>query len=236
MHCVKRTDRRCLPEKGGTHAGTHSPFGRDFLPAWRPGSGPRWKTRTPARRWAPAIDVILPVACGILRVVAVIVAIVIIVRCLMSLVPGETRKGNLGVAHPGRWDPSGPVPLGERHWTGAMGGCQSGFSHRLPQPCGPAAGRQGSWKLQPLQTKNGTRLNGKKVTHTVPVKTGDVIDLGGIGLSFYAISEKEEREQAMRWGVAERPLSPRQNPGIPDRFPNHDGSAVPARRESRRSP
>ena len=32
-----------------------------------------------------AIDVILPVACGILRVVAVIVAIVIIVRCLMSL-------------------------------------------------------------------------------------------------------------------------------------------------------
>ena len=27
-------------------------------------------------------------------------------------------------------------------------------------------------------------------------------------MEFYAISEAEEREQAMRWGVAERPLSP----------------------------
>ncbi len=119
-----------------------------FLPAWRPGP-PRWKTRTPAALGA-AIDVILPGACGILRVVAVIVAIVIIVRCLMSLF-GRNPERKSGVAHPGRWDPSGPVPLGERHWTGAMGGCQSGFSHRLPQPCG-LRGRQGSWKLQPLQT------------------------------------------------------------------------------------
>ena len=46
------------------------------------------------------------------------------------------------------------------------------------------------------------------MTTTVPVQTGDVIDLGGVGMEFYAISEAEEREQAMRWGVAERPLSP----------------------------
>lgn len=49
-----------------------------------------------------AIDVILPVACGILRVVAVIVAIVIIVRCLMSLFrekPGKEIWGWLSLIH-----------------------------------------------------------------------------------------------------------------------------------------
>ena len=41
---------------------------------------------------AAAIDVILPVACGILRVVAVPLAILIIVRCLMSLFREKTGK------------------------------------------------------------------------------------------------------------------------------------------------
>ena len=41
---------------------------------------------------AAAIDVILPVACGILRVVAIPIAILIIVRCLMSLFREKTGK------------------------------------------------------------------------------------------------------------------------------------------------
>lgn len=168
VHCVKRTDRRCLPEKGGTHAGTHSPFGRDFLPAWRPGSGPRWKTRTPARALGAAIDVILPVACGILRVVAVIVAIVIIVRCLMSLFrekPGKEIWGWLTLGDGTRLDLC--------HWENAIGrGRWADVSLDFPTVSRSHAALlrddKGSWKLQPLQTKNGTRLNGKKVTHTVP--------------------------------------------------------------------
>ena len=52
-----------------------------------------------------AIDVILPVACGILRVVAVIVAIVIIVRCLMSLFREKPGKEIWG------WRGWGPPPL-----------------------------------------------------------------------------------------------------------------------------
>ena len=40
------------------------------------------------------------------------------------------------------------------------------------------------------------------------IKSGDIIALGGMPLEFYAISDQEEREQAMRLGVAERPLSP----------------------------
>ena len=63
-----------------------------------------------------AIDVILPVACGILRVVAVIVAIVIIVRCLMSLFrekPGKEIWGWLTLGDGTRLDLC--------HWENAIG-------------------------------------------------------------------------------------------------------------------
>ena len=154
---------------------------------------------------AAAIEVILPVACGVLRVLAVIVAILIIVRCVMSLFrdrPGKEVWGWLSLGDGTRLD--------LYHWENAIGrGRWADVSLDFPTVSRSHAALlrddKGNWKLQPLQTKNGTRLNGKKVTHTVPIKTGDVIDLGGVGLGFYAISEEEEREQAMRSGVAERP-------------------------------
>ena len=157
---------------------------------------------------AAAIDVILPVACGILRVVAIPIAILIIVRCLMSLFREKTGKeiwGWLTLADGTKLDLC--------HWENAIGrGAWVDVSLDFPTVSRSHAALlrddKGNWKLQPLQTKNGTRLNGKKVTHTTPLKTGDIIDLGGVGMEFYAISEAEEREQAMRWGVAERPLSP----------------------------
>lgn len=157
---------------------------------------------------AAAIEVILPVACSVLRVLAVIVAILIIVRCVMSLFrdrPGKEVWGWLSLGDGTRLD--------LYHWENAIGrGRWADVSLDFPTVSRSHAALlrddKGNWKLQPLQTKNGTRLNGKKVTHTVPIKTGDVIDLGGVGLGFYAISEAEEREQAMRSGVAERPLSP----------------------------
>ena len=68
---------------------------------------------------AAAIDVILPVACGILRVVAIPIAILIIVRCLMSLFREKTAKRS-GLAYPGRRDQP-TQPLGECHPAGEPG-------------------------------------------------------------------------------------------------------------------
>ena len=151
----------------------------------------------PGNALGAAIDVILPVACGVLRVLAVIVAILIITRCIMSLFrdrPGKEIWGWLAMSDGTRLD--------LYHWENTLGrGRWADVSLDFPTVSRSHAALlrddKGNWKLQPLQTKNGTRLNGKKVTHTVPVKTGDVVDLGGIGLSFYAISEEEEREQAV---------------------------------------
>ena len=136
------------------------------------------------------------------------IAILIIVRCLMSLFREKTGKESWG------WRTlADGTKLDLCHWENAIGrGAWVDVSLDFPTVSRSHAALlrddKGNWKLQPLQTKNGTRLNGKKVTHTTPLKTGDIIDLGGVGMEFYAISEAEEREQAMRWGVAERPLSP----------------------------
>ena len=155
-----------------------------------------------------ALDVVLPVASGVLRILAVFVAILIIVRCCRSIFrekPGKEIWGWLTMADGAR--------LELCHWENAIGrGRWADVDLDFPTVSRSHAAflrdHKGNWTLQPLQTKNGTRVNGKKVTATVPIQTGDRIDLGGVGMEFYAISEAEEREQAMRWGVAERPLSP----------------------------
>ena len=162
----------------------------------------------PGHTVSAAIDVILPVACGVLRVAAVFLAILIIVRCVLSLFrerPGKEIWGWLSLENGTRFDLC--------HWENSLGRSRRSdvtldFPTVSRSHVAMLRDDKGNWKLQPLQTKNGTRVNGKKVEHTVPVRTGDIIDLGGLPLEFYAISEKEEREQAMRWGVAERPLSP----------------------------
>ena len=63
-----------------------------------------------------AIDVILPVACAVLRIVAVLFAILIIVRCLMSLFrekPGKEIWGWLTLGDGTRLDLC--------HWENAIG-------------------------------------------------------------------------------------------------------------------
>ncbi len=162
----------------------------------------------PGEKVLSVLDAILPVLCGVLRVLAVIVAITVIARCITSLYREKTGREIWG------WlTTSDGERLNLHHWENALGrGRWADVALQAPTVSRTHAAllrdHKGNWKLQPLQTKNGTRLNGKLVVHTIPVKTGDVIDLGGVPLEFYAISEEEEREQAMRWGVAERPLSP----------------------------
>lgn len=160
------------------------------------------------------VNVVLPVACGILRIAAVVVAILIIARCLLSLFrekPGKEIWGWLAMNDGTRLDLC--------HWENTVGrGRWADVDLNFPtvsrSHIALLRDAQGNWKIQPLQTKNGTRLNGRPLRHIVPIHTGDIVELGGLFLEFYAISEEEEREQAMRWGVAERPLSPARTLGF----------------------
>ena len=162
----------------------------------------------PGQAVLSVLTAILPVLCGVLRVAAAVTAIVVIFRCLASLYREKTGKEIWG------WlTMEDGTRLDLFHWENAVGrGRWSDVTLNIPTVSRSHAAllrdHKGNWMLQPLQTKNGTRLNGKLVVHTVPIQTGDRIDMGGVPLEFYAIGEEEEREQAMRWGVAERPLSP----------------------------
>ena len=154
------------------------------------------------------IDVVLPVACGILRVAAVAVAVLILFRCITSFVRergGREIWGWLSLSNGTRYDLN--------HWENTIGrGRWADVNLDFPtisrNHLALLRDDKGSWRLQPLQTKNGTKVNGKLVEHTVPLRSGDIISIGGMDLDFYAIGEDMEREQAMRLGVAERPLSP----------------------------
>ena len=165
-------------------------------------------TAEPGQKLLPVLEAILPVLCGVLRVAAVIVAIVVVSRCITSLWRERSGREIWG------WlSMTDGTRLNLHHWENAVGrGRRADITLHVPTVSRSHAALlrddKGNWKLQPLQTKNGTRLNGRLVVHTIPIKTGDVIDLGGVPLEFYAISEEEEREQAMRLGVAERPLRP----------------------------
>lgn len=162
----------------------------------------------PGQAFLTVWDVVLPVACGVLRVIAAGVAVLIIARCLLSLFrekPGKEIWGWLSMTDGARLDLC--------HWENTVGrGRTADVMLNFPTISRSHAAllrdAKGNWKLQALQTKNGTRLNGRAVKSIVPLHSGDIVELGGLPLEFYAISEEEEREQAMRWGVAERPLNP----------------------------
>ncbi len=162
----------------------------------------------PGKAVVAALDVVLPVACAALRVAGIVFAVLILYRCVASLVREKTGRELWG------WlTTEGGARFDLLHWENTLGrGRWADVALEVPTVSRSHAALlrddRGNWRLQPLQTKNGTRLNGQDVAHTVPVHTGDIIDLGGLLLAFHAVSERTEREEAMRWGVAERPLSP----------------------------
>lgn len=89
---------------------------------------------------AAAIDVILPVACGILRVVAIPIAILIIVRCLMSLFREKTGKeiwGWLTLADGTSWT----CAIGRMPSAGGPGSMSAWISPPSPAATRPAPGR-----------------------------------------------------------------------------------------------
>ena len=128
------------------------------------------------------VNVVLPVACGILRIAAVVVAILIIARCLQSLFrekPGKEIWGWLAMNDGTRLDLC--------HWENTVGrGRWADVDLNFPtvsrSHIALLRDAQGNWKIQPLQTKNGTRLNGKPLRHIVPIHTGDIVELGGLFL------------------------------------------------------
>lgn len=171
-------------------------------------AGSAMENANPMEAFHGVLAAVLPVCCGLLRIAAVIVAAVVVFRCISSLFKEKTGREFWG-----HLTTESGLRFLLHHWENTVGRAgRSDVVLDFPTVSRAHAALlrddQGNWKLHPLQTKNGTRLNGRQVDSTVPIKTGDTLSFGGVPMQFYAVSQQEEREDAMRWGVAERRLRP----------------------------
>ncbi len=57
---------------------------------------------------------------------------------------------------------------------------------------------QGVWKYNDLESKNGSLINGRKVTEPTVVKSGDVLTIGGSDFQLYPVSLQERMENIAR--------------------------------------
>ena len=78
------------------------------------------QTADPGHVVGAVVDTVLPVACGVLRVLAVVVAIVVVVRCLLSLFR-ESPARKSGAGSPWPTAPGWTCTTGRTRWVGAAG-------------------------------------------------------------------------------------------------------------------
>ncbi len=149
---------------------------------------------------------ILPIAFWVLRFAMILLGLVVLYRCIWSLFREKQKKEVWGLLTL----PNGTsYELG--HWENLLGrGKSADIILEFPSVSRTHAAvmrdDKGDWTLFPLQTKNGTFLNGEEVAESVSLETGDVIGLGGLELFFYpAIEDKAGKK---RQSVYKRQLSP----------------------------
>ena len=140
----------------------------------------------------------LPVITMIIRFILPILAVVIVVRCIRSLLKdkseGEiwaqlkTENGELIDLH---------------YWENAIG--RSSLSDVYIDF--PTVSRKhavltrddkGSWRVYDIDSKTGVTVNGLKIEDDkgLPVETGDLINFGGLSMTFIAADKTDEYEQA----------------------------------------
>lgn len=155
-----------------------------------------------------ALTAMYPLAFSVLRLVMIALGITVLLRCAISLFQERSTKELWGTLTL----PNG-TPYELNHWENVIGRSKSSdvvldFPSISRKHAAILRDDRGNWSLFPLQSKNGTQQNGEDVQSSVPLKTGDVISLGGVELYFYPLSAAEERDQNRRLGVYHRKISP----------------------------
>lgn len=154
------------------------------------------------------LDAALPVASWVLRLIMIAFGVLVLLRCGFSLFREKNHKevwGTLSL-------PNG-IQYEINHWENVIGRAGSAdvildFPFISRNHAAILRDDKGNWTLFPLQSKNGTQHNGEEVSESVELHPGDVINLGGMELFFYPLSEEEERDHNRRLGVKHRKLSP----------------------------
>ena len=133
-----------------------------------------------------------------IRILLAALAVLIVVRCVRSLISGSYESEQWGFLS---------LPNGARmylnHWENIIGRAKSSdvCIHYPTLSRSHAAiirDAAGAWRVYDIGTGTDITVNGRQVEKngSAPVKTGDQILLGGISLVFVALGKAEERMQA----------------------------------------
>ena len=144
------------------------------------------------------IDGIFSYATMIVRFLLTALAIIIVVRCIRSLLREKSEPENWGFLI---------LPNGARiylkHWENIIGRAKSCDIHmEYPTISRSHAALmrddKGNWRIYDVQSKSGVVLDGKMIQtgEGVPVSSGAVLELGGVELVFVSIDKESEYEQA----------------------------------------
>lgn len=123
-------------------------------------------------------------------------ALVILVRCGVSMLSGRTEKEVWG------WL---TLPGGERvelsNWENIVGRAASsdvvlGYKSVSRTHAALIRDAAGRWTVRDLGSRTGVKLRGKKLDGPAAVRTGDTVAFGGAGCVFQAATVRQERERA----------------------------------------
>ena len=143
-------------------------------------------------------DNALSYASMIIRFILPALAVIIIARCVKSLLREKSEEENWGFLS---------LPNGARvylkHWENVIGRAVSADVY-LEYPtisrnhAAIIRNDKANWRVYSVTSKAGVTVNGRAVESEegVPVKTGDIIDLGGVELVFFSIDKEGEFKQA----------------------------------------
>lgn len=142
------------------------------------------------------------------RVVLIILAIVIIVRCCRSLFGGKIEHevwGFLSMANGARYE--------LYHWENVIGRARNvdirvNFPSVSRSHAAICRDDAGTWRVYPLNTSSGVLLNGQRTYTPALLHAGDSIAIGGVELYFFPASQSDEAKQAQKRTRAGKVVSP----------------------------
>ncbi len=129
---------------------------------------------------------------AISRIVLALLAVVIVVRCGLSLLSTKTEAELWGYLKL----KAGSLKLPITHWENTIGRSKnSDIVINFPTVSRSHAAlirSENLWYLSDLGSKGGTNLNGKPVEQRERVKFGDVIEIGGVETTLTALTDEEK--------------------------------------------
>ena len=144
--------------------------------------------------------------CG--RILLLIIAVLILIRCCRSLFSSKLEKevwGFISLANGARYELT--------HWENSIGRAKGNdICVNIPTVSRNHAtvcrNDDGDWRVFPVNPAAKVLLNGTQISAPASLQTGDVINVGGVNLFFFPADAAQEAKQAEKRTKAGRTVSP----------------------------